>query len=166
MRPTSTAVPSLEPTVPPFPTAEPSPTAGATNVSPVEPTTTPTGAPPTATEAHANPTAPAFNKPPVIDQVYCDERRLLLGKSTMCHVVAYDPEGADLSYLWTSDVQQMLNERQKDATYYAAWGVGGGVMVVRIVVYVSDVGAASPSGEGSVAAETYVEVHPPDVQGR
>jgi hypothetical protein len=93
--------------------------------------------------------------------------RLLVGKSTLCHVTAYDPEGAALAYFWTSDVQMMLNERQKDATYYAAWGVGGGVMTVRITVYVSDRGDVDdPNAPGVARAETYVEVRPPDAQSR
>ena len=176
--------PPREPTSPPRrPTRPPSepPTTAPTTV-PVPPTDTPppTGVPsvdpsPAPTDTPASPTevpsptataVPVLNKPPVIAKVWCDDTRLLLGKSTTCHVAAYDVEGDTLDYLWTSDVQQMLNERFKDATYFAAWGVGGGVMTVRITVYVSDRGpVGDPTAEGVTRADTFVEVRPPDFFG-
>jgi hypothetical protein len=148
------------PVVPPSATvpAVPSAVPTETGAVPVLPTTTPTSPAPTSTDVPPAPTAVVLNKPPAINDVYCDERVLDLGKSTACHVVAYDPEGEPLHYLWVSDVPQMLSERQQDATYYGAWGIGGGTLRVRITVYVSDRGEAAPDGPDVARAETYVDV--------
>jgi hypothetical protein len=162
--PTATPQGPVEPTPgDPAPSVPPSPSVTET----ARPSPTATGVPPTAPAVPTATAAPVFHKAPVITQVSCDDTRLMLGKSTMCHVTAYDPEGAPLAYLWTSDVQMMLNERQKDATYYAAWSVGGGVMTVRITVYVSDSGEFDDiSAPGLAHAETFVEIRPPDAQNR
>jgi hypothetical protein len=106
-----------------------------------------------------------LDKPPTVFEAYCDEPVLKLYGSTTCHVVAVDPEGADLHYLWVSDAPQMVNERQKDAVYYAAWGIGGGTMRVGITVYVADHEPFQPGDPRVARGETHVEVRSPDAQG-
>jgi hypothetical protein len=155
-----TAAPSEPPaTAPAPPTLEPT-------VAPVDPTVPPTAAPPTATctlEPTATPTVAVIDKPPTILDVYCDSTVIDLFGSTECHVVAVDPEGKDLFYLWMADAPQMVNERQKDAVYYAAWGIGGGKMRVGIVVYVSDHEPFGVDEPNVSRAETFVEVRSLDV---
>lgn len=151
--PTETVAPPEPPTEPPTdpPTATDAPTQTAVpSADPATPTPEPT--------SPVTPTIPVINKQPVVNNVYCDSSLLDLYKATTCHVEAYDPEGVELQYFWEADAPQMLNERQKDATYYAAWGVGGGTMRIRITVYVSDEGEASPDGERVVSGETYIDV--------
>jgi hypothetical protein len=81
------------------------------------------------------------------------------------HHVAVDPEGQELQYYWVADAPEMLNERQKDSTYYAAWGVGGGTLRIRITVYVCDRGAAVPGADGVAQGETHIDVRSLDDGG-
>ena len=151
--PPGTATPPAPPTqMPPeTPVATDAPTqTAAPTAGPATPTSLPT--------VPVSPTVPVMNKLPVINDVRCDSQLLDLYKATTCHVTAYDPEGEELHYFWIADAPQMLNERQKDATYYAAWGVGGGTLRVRVTVYVSDEGPAAPDDERIVSGETYVDV--------
>ena len=160
-RPSATA-PSPRPTVapatdlPPGPSASPPPAATDTPIAP--PSDTPTPPVPPVT-----PTVPVLNKPPTILEVTCDDPVLDLYTSTTCRVVAIDPEGAPLHFLWLSDAPQMLNERQQDATYYAAWGVSGGSVAVGITVHVSDRKDFSPD-DGDVAhGQTTLEIRSADM---
>jgi len=150
--------PSPPPESPPESPAPPIVTTAPT-AAPVEPmpdTPTPTATP---TEAPtATPTVPVINKPPTVLDVRCDDQIIELYGSTTCHVTAVDPEGEPLHYLWVSDAPQMLNERQKDAIYYAAWGIGGGKMRVGIVVYVSDREQFDIDDPSTARGETFVVV--------
>lgn len=101
---------------------------------------------------------PVVNKPPVINEIYCDDPEVDLYKWTTCHVVAYDPEGAPVSYLWVSDVPEMVNVNEQDAIYYANWGIGGGTIRVRITVFVSDEAEVVRESSHVSRAETYIDV--------
>jgi hypothetical protein len=156
-----TAAPSRPaPTEPGPPSQLPPPTAQPT-ARQADPTLSPTPGsltPPSTQAATATATAAVIDKPPTIVDAYCDDAVIDLFGSTECHVLAIDPEGKDLYYLWTADAPQMVNERQKDAVYYAAWGIGGGKMRVGIAVYVSDHEPFGTDEPNVARAQTYVEV--------
>jgi|GEM_PF-2989360 hypothetical protein len=165
--PTAKPEPSLlPPTAPSAPTATeppPMPTSEPPTAAPTDLPGTPTPAVPTPPPS--TPTVPVIDKDPIIYDVFCDDAVIDLYKSTSCHVVAVDPEGQELQYYWVADAPEMLNERQKDSTYYAAWGVGGGTLRIRITVYVCDRGAAVPGADGVAQGETHIDVRSLDDGG-
>jgi hypothetical protein len=135
--PTSTVEPqpTLRPKQPTTePTVRPSPTAVVT-VVPTEPTQPPA---PTSDPATATPSATPDKLPPVIKNIVPDIQEVPLGGRALLTVHAEDPDGGQLTYEWTSDWGEMLNERSPEATFHAVGNLSGLGLGVTVSVKVTD----------------------------
>ncbi len=159
----SEAPPTKEPTDEPSPTDEPDPTdtpEPSPTIEPPTPTATgsdgpsPTPTPPPAVSP--TPTEMPVEGPPVIESVACIPQTVKIYGESLCEVVATDPDGDDLTYEWTADLGELLDNDKPKATYLASFGMGGVKVGVSIHVTVRD------ADGNEVKKDTFVYVVPLD----